>query len=210
MSTAPTLTDAPRGETKCADSLERASFAMHRITSERFERMVEAGILGDKEPIFLWKGRLVEKMTKGVAHFYAVSALYYALVELRPAGYVTFQEQPLRILDDSRPEPDLIVARGGRRDYRGRIPSSRDVALIVEVADSSLAVDAGEVLETYAGQGIPVYWIVNLPNRQIEVHQGPTEPARYRECRHYLPGESVPVVLDGVEVGQVLVDDILP
>jgi Uma2 family endonuclease len=85
--------------------------------------------------------------------------------------------------------------------------------LVVEVADSSVWADSGAVLETYAAQGIQVYWIVNLPKRRVEVYREPTGPAdapSYRACRQFGPGERVPVVLDGREVGEVAVDDFLP
>jgi hypothetical protein len=87
------------------------------------------------------------------------------------------------------------------------------VTLIVEVADSSLPMDAGEVLETYAANAIPIYWIVNIPRRRIEVYSEPSGPAEsptYRASRLYLLGEEVPVVLDGREGGRVAVDAILP
>ena len=49
-----------------------------------------------------------------------------------------------------------------RRDYsRGR-PLAEDVLLVVEVADSSLAFDAGEKADLYAAAGIADYWVVNV------------------------------------------------
>jgi hypothetical protein len=41
----------------------------------------------------------------------------------------------------SGPEPDRCVVRGGIRDYAGRHPEPPDVALIIEVAKSSLDED---------------------------------------------------------------------
>ncbi len=185
----------------------------HRLTVKRYERMVGAGIFGDKSPIFLWHGRLVEKMTKGDPHIFAVLALSKILDRLLPEGWHARPEAPVRVGDDSMPEPDLSVVRGGLRDYLGRKPSVRDTALVIEVADSSLAIDSGDVLRTYAVEGFPVYWIVNIPNRRVEVYGGPSGPSDrpgYRTCRHFGPGERVPVVLDGREVGTVAVDDFLP
>jgi hypothetical protein len=57
--------------------------------------------------------------------------------------------------------------------------------------------------------GVPVYWIVNLIDRVVEVRIKPT-PAGYASCLNYMAGENVPVVVDGVEVGQIAVADILP
>jgi Uma2 family endonuclease len=57
--------------------------------------------------------------------------------------------------------------------------------------------------------GIPVYWIVNLVERQVEVHSSPTADG-YGVVRVYKPVEDVPVILDGVEAARIGVADILP
>lgn len=185
------------------------SFPLHRLTVERYERMVDRGVFGEDEPVFLWHGRLVEKMTKGRRHAYSLIKVAKRLDRLVPDGWFTEQEGPMALSDDSMPEPDLKVIRGVPEDYLERAPAARDVALVVEVADSSLAVDSGEVLEAYAREAIPVYWLVNIPGRRIEVYSSPAG-SRYGEHRNYGPGEEVPVVLDGREVGRIAVDDILP
>ena len=190
-----------------------SQFAPYRLTVDRYEAMVAAGVFGSKEPIFLWKGRLVEKMTKGSRHCVALSLLNRLLSRLEPIGYHVRQEQPIRLRDDSMPEPDLAFARGQIRDFTSQSPTANQVAMLIEIADSSLLDDSGEVLEAYAVGSIPVYWIVNIPDRRVEVHTGPSGPAEspsYGDRRYYGKGEVVPVVLDGKEVGRVAVDDVLP
>jgi hypothetical protein len=64
----------------------------------------------------------------------------------------------------------------------------------------------------YGPAGIPVYWIGSLKARKIEVHarlKRRGAPA-YGEPRVFKPGQSVPVVIEGVEVGQIAVAEILP
>ena len=61
----------------------------------------------------------------------------------------------------------------------------------------------------YGRSGIPVYWIVNLVDRQVEVYTDPG-PSGYALRHDYLSGQQVPVVIDGHQVGQIAVDDILP
>jgi hypothetical protein len=182
------------------------------LTVDRYERMVEAGILNAKDRVFLWKGQLVEKMTKGRPHTVALMRLYDALMPLVAGlGYPEF-EAPIKLLQCgySMPEPDLKVVRGRLEDY-ATTPTTRDVFLVIEVADSSLSYDRGEVLEQYAAEAIPVYWIANTVDRQVEVFTGPTGPgdaAGFAVSKIYRPGERVPVVLDGVEVGQIDVGEI--
>jgi hypothetical protein len=184
------------------------------LTVDRYLRMIEVGILTHKDRVWLWKGRLVEKMTKGRPHTVAMTRLHHALIPLVAGTGDVEQEAPMRLLhrDDTLPEPDLKVIRGRLEDY-ATTPTTRDVFLVIEVADSSLADDQGEILELYAAEAIPVYWIANTVDRQIEVFTGPTGPgdtAGYAVSKIYRPGERVPVVLDGVEVGQIDVGEIFP
>src|SRR5262249_5228395 len=130
-----------------------------RLTVDRYYRMIEAGILGEDDPVFLWKGQLVEAMGKGRPHSTALTTLYRLMVPIVPDGWYVEQEQPMTLGDDGAPEPDLTVIRGTPDDYPDRPPSAQDVALVVEVADTSLAEDRGEVLESYAAQAIPIYWV---------------------------------------------------
>jgi Uma2 family endonuclease len=88
------------------------------------------------------------------------------------------------------------------------MPRAGDLGLIVEVALSSLAQDRGMV-RVYGKASIPIYWIVNRVDRQIEVYSDPQTDG-YATRTDYRSGEYVPVVLDGTIVGQIAVDDILP
>lgn len=204
-----TVTESPESST----ASESRMVPTHRLTVDRYLQMVAAGIFKENEPIFLWNGRLAQKMTIGPDHSNTLILLDAMLSALVPTGWHVRQEQPIRFGEAGLPEPDLSVVRGKVRDYGGRMPTAQDVALVIEVADSSLAYDSGEVLETFAREAIPIYWIVNLPHRRVEVYREPTGPSdwpSYRERRFYGPNERVPVVLDGREVGLIEVSEILP
>jgi hypothetical protein len=185
-----------------------------RLTVDRYVRMAEAGILTKKDRVRLWKGQLVEKMTKGRPHVVTESQLIRVLPRVVPDGWYVEHEAPMALTqrNDTLPEPDFKVVRGRMEDYP-TTPTTRDVPLVIEVADSSLPDDRGEVLELYAAESIPVYGIVNIPDRQIEVYtepSGPSVPAGYGVCTIFRPGDAVPVVLDGIEVGRIPVDAIFP
>jgi Uma2 family endonuclease len=96
------------------------------------------------------------------------------------------------------PEPDLAlvaVARFGE-------PRPDRAFLVIEVADSSLAVDRTDKAEIYAAAGVAEYWIVNIPDRAIEVHTEP-EPLRgaYTRLSPYRMGDKVtPVAFPDVLV----------
>ncbi len=178
----------------------------HRITIERYYRLMNSGVYKEKEPIYLWKGQLVDKMTKNPPHVYSLTKLAALMVRSLPEGWHSRQEQPVELPDDSVPEPDLTVVRGTPEAYSQHHPTPRDVAIVIEVADSSLAEDQGDVLETYAAHQIPVYWIVNIPGQRIEVYSQPTGPVQrpfYRHSDFYGPPDEVPVVIDGRVVARL-------
>jgi Uma2 family endonuclease len=80
--------------------------------------------------------------------------------------------------------------------------------LVVEVADTTLAKDRRRT-RAYGPAGIPIYWIVNLIGRQVEVYSGPSSSG-YSSRIDFLSGQNVPVVIGGVQVGTIAVDAILP
>jgi Uma2 family endonuclease len=185
---------------------------IYRLSVEQYHRMIEAGILDDDTPVELLEGWLVQKMTKHPPHVVAKGLLGDRLRELAPIGWYVDEEAPVTTTE-SEPEPDITVVRGSRRDYAKMHPGPRDAALAAEVADSSLVRDRGLKKRIYARAGIPVYWIVNLVDRRIEVYTGPSGPAEtpdYAQREDYGPEAEVPVVLDGREIGRVAVRDVLP
>lgn len=103
--------------------------------------------------------------------------------------------------------------RGDGRSYLTRHPGPRDVGLLIEVANTSLLRDRRDKARIYARAGIAVYWIVNLEDRQVEVHtqpSGPTAIPAYGAVAVHSPGDAVPLVLEGATVGAIGVDDLLP
>jgi len=94
-----------------------------------------------------------------------------------------------------------------------RLARADDVALLVEASDTTYAKDSGPKLRRYAASRIPVYWIVDLDRRIVEVRTRPYgegKQAGYARCDIYREGDQIPVELDGQQVGQVAVADLLP
>jgi Uma2 family endonuclease len=185
---------------------------IYRLTVAQYLAMAEAGILSEDEPVELLEGWLVEKMTKRPPHMVATGLLLDLFTRLLPDGWFLTLQDPIATLD-SLPEPDGAVVRGARRDYLERRPTGADVAIVVEVSDTSLQQDRGTKKRLYARASISFYWIVNLVDRQIEVYTDPTgtvDEPDYRQSHVYGPPDVIPVVLDGAEVGSVRVQELLP
>jgi len=181
-----------------------------RLSVDQYDQMVENGILPETNRFELINGRIVEKDVKDPQHSTATGCARLAVERLLPAGWHCRQEAPVRIPNRrSEPEPDLSVVRGVLRDYAARHPEPADVALVVEVTRTTAAKDR-RLARVYGSGGIPVYWIVNVPKRQLEVYTDPDPAVGYRSRVDYRPGQDVPVIIDGQEVGRIPVAKLLP
>ena len=95
----------------------------------------------------------------------------------------------LRLGPHDEPEPDVALARATRSYARER-PRADEIALIVEVADTSLAFDLGEKSAKYAGAGIPEYWVVDLQANVVHVLRSPIGD-EYADRRTALAGDTI-------------------
>lgn len=205
---APTQSANPSGATGASAPPIPVS-ELYRFTVNQYERMGEVGILTEDDRVELIDGYLVIKMGKNPPHVWSVDSIEQLFRVLLGTAWCVRRESPVRIPDLNEPEPDLVVARGTRQTYRTRHPEPRDIGLIAEVSDSTYDRDRGKKWDANAKGGIPVYWIVNLTKRRVEVYTDPG-PAGYALRQDYHAGDVVPVVIDGRQLGQVAVDDILP
>ncbi len=183
---------------------------LHRMTVNEYERLAESGILDDPQ-VELINGLLVKKMTKKPRHVSACEPVAGALEALLPEGWYIREQNPLPIPDYDEPEPNIVIARGSRGRYATRHPGPGDVALVVEVADTSLGKDRGEKSLAYGRGGVPVYWIVNLIDNQIEVYSKPDRNSGdYARYVVHAASDSVPLEIENAEAGRVAVSDVLP
>ena len=80
-------------------------------------------------------------------HGYSTKETLKALDSRLPAGWTSRKEEPVRIPEYDEPEPDVAIVRGTDADYRHRIPTAADVALLVEVSETTLSQDRGKKLD---------------------------------------------------------------
>ncbi|MEP0865532.1 Uma2 family endonuclease [Funiculus sociatus GB2-A5] len=182
-----------------------------RLSVEQYHQMIRLGILSDDDPVELLDGWLVYKMPKNPPHRATTKLTRNALEAVIPEGWYVDTQEPIT-LTDSEPEPDVVVVRGNTRDYLDRHPGAADIALIIEVADSTLERDRTSKQRLYARAGIPIYWIINLPEKQIEVYTEPVvaEESIYQRRQDYQLSDEVPVAIAGQIVSRLSVLDLLP
>jgi Uma2 family endonuclease len=159
-----------------------ASFPAERFRPLRraeYDKLIELGAF-QNERIELLDGLLVPMSPIGPPHSSAVQRLTAILVPALIGRATVRIQNPFAALDLSEPEPDVAVVPLG--DYDTAHPDR--ALLIIEVAESSLSTDRGLKCGLYAECGVPEYWIVNLVDRQIEVHTEPANGAYGKVERH--------------------------
>jgi Uma2 family endonuclease len=163
-----------------------------RLSLADYNRMVADGAFDSlgKRRIELIYGELREVTPPGPTHADCVDRIARRSFSNTDAEQVRVRVQnPLEIpAFDSAPEPDIVWLKA--KDYRKRHPQARDVLLLIEVADSSLHEDLGEMATLYAQAGIKDYWVVNIPDLCIEVLRQPKRGC-YNERRAYQVGQTV-------------------
>jgi Uma2 family endonuclease len=177
---------------------------------DEFYRMVDLDLFPDEARVGLWEGRVYLEIVKNHPDSFSWASLNATLFPLLPAGWSLWAECSVTISQDKAPLPDLLILRGNLKEYRTRRPEARDVALLIEVADSSLKIDTGTKLQAYAKSGIPSYWVVNLKDGVIHVYTNPIpSEARYASMTTIGQDGSIPFVLDGVQVAMIPAANIL-
>jgi len=143
-----------------------------RLSIEQYHAIIQAGILTSDDSVELLEGWLVFKRPKNPPHRVTTRLVRTALENILPRGWYVDSQEPIA-LSNSEPEPDIVVVRGDTRQYLDRHPGAEDIALIIEVSDTTLQRDRTVKKRIYARAGISIYWIVNLVEEQVEVYSQP-------------------------------------
>jgi Uma2 family endonuclease len=182
--------------------------SFYRLTVRQFERMMADGTIAEDERVELIEGLLVARPRRSRGEIVAGNKGLRILWRMIPPGWRVAKGVPILMSDWSRPEPDLAVIRGAVEDDDERTATAVETALVVEIAGANLSSDRTDMARVYAAAGIPVYWIVNLAEGQVEVF---SEPGRDGYQSHQVLGraQDVPVVVAGVETAWIAVSDLL-
>jgi Uma2 family endonuclease len=164
-------------------------------TRKEYDELIQSGFFEEDEPIELVGGQLIVAEPKGSPHSTAIALTAEALRAAFGRGWLVRVQDPVALDDESEPEPDIAVVPGLPRDYLAEHPARP--ALLVEVAESSLAFDRRHKGSLYARAGVADYWIVNLVDGMLEVYRGPALDRsaeygwRYLDVQTLRPGATV-------------------
>ncbi len=177
------------------------------FSAEDYQLLGRVGILHEDDRVELIEGEVVLMSPIGSKHAACVSILSYLFIDRVEGRAIASTQNPIRLGDDSEPQPDIALLRPRDDFYAEAHPTPDDILLLVEVADSSLERDRKKSMDLYAKHGIPEVWIENLSDDCVERFRNPTESG-YSDVRIFSRGERIsPALLPGVELE---VDGMLP
>lgn len=166
-----------------------------RFTIAEYHRLAELGFLGEDDRVELIRGEIFQMAAKGKPHSTVSRRLLRELSKLLSDRATLQNQEPITLSPDSEPEPDFAILRNRSDDYLPAHPSSKDVLLVIEIADSSLKYDREVKLPLYAEAGISDYWIFNIVENCLESYSQPYQGLQnkfgYRHKLIYLTHELI-------------------
>lgn len=175
------------------------------LTADEVLEMVEAGILGEHEPVELLDGELVVMSPQEAPHRTLTIVLRRKLEGVYGGRAHIQDHSSFRAGRHSLPEPDVAVVRGAPEAFWRALAQGPDIILIVEIAYKKRAPDRRKAA-IYAKAGVPVYWVVDNRRRTVTVYEHPTAEG-YRTTRTL--GEDQPIAVPESDVTW-RVADVLP
>ncbi len=190
------------------------------ITVEQLQQMLDSGIFHDGDPIELIDGLLVwkDRSARGEnikshhpGHALLIKLLQRLLTLPCESACCHVQIQlPVTLNTINAPEPDVAIVRRSEEDYADRHPGPADLPLVIEVALSSLSIDRTTKQRLYATAGIPQYWLVNIPDSQVEVYEQPDMASgEYAQKTVYGPGQTIAWVMSPTQTLEINVTELM-
>lgn len=165
----------------------------YRWTVAEYEHLWKLGVFTPEDRVELLEGEIVHKEMANPEHAAPIDELVEFFTLASAGRWRVRCQHDVRLPDQaSEPQPDLALVRRRPEGYRTQHPGPDDIFLLVEVSNTSQAVDRGRKLAIYARAGVKEYWIVNVPERTVEVYREP-QPATgaFRHAETVRPGATL-------------------
>ena len=161
-----------------------------KFTVGQYHQMIESGILTDRDRVELLQGEIIEMSPVGRQHAACVDRLNELFVMRLSSRAIVRVQSPIRLSDNSEPQPDLAILK--RRDdfYVNGHPKPKDIFTIVEVSDTTVEYDRTVKVPLYAQNGVTEVWILDLNAQRIEVYRSPSDSG-YQQVQTLIRGQSI-------------------
>ena len=108
-----------------------------RISVDRYQKMVAAGVLTERDRIELIDGEMINRAPIGPKHAALTARLTKLFVLAVSDTAIVSPGGPVNLGVFSEPQPDVLLLRPRGDYYAGKIPEASDVLLLIEISDST-------------------------------------------------------------------------
>lgn len=144
------------------------TLSTYKWSIEEWHKLVNSGLLEGKA-VELLEGEIIEVSPEGVEHSYTNNSIVKYLRSILTNLADVRESHPIT-LDNSEPEPDVAVVRLPETIYRHHHPYPQDIYWLIEISSHTLKKDLEQKTITYARNGIPEYWVIDLVNKKLITH----------------------------------------
>ena len=169
----------------------------YKWSIEEWHKLVNTGLLEGKSVEFL-EGEIIEVSPEGIEHSYTNRSVVKYLMKLFEQKAEIIQAQPIT-LDNSEPEPDITIARLPESIYRNHHPYPQDIYWLIEISNQTLRKDLKQKIVTYARNGIPEYWVIDLVNKKLIIHTQ-IQNESYSKVTEYATGTVVSLAFPNISI----------
>lgn len=169
----------------------------YKWSIDEWHQLVDSGFLEGK-PVEFLEGEIIEVSPEGIEHSYTNRSVVKYLRQLLNKKAEIIQAQPIT-LDNSEPEPDIAVVKLPENTYKSRHPYPQDVYWLIEISNRTLKKDLNQKIITYARNGIPEYWVIDLVNKKLIVHTQ-VNNNNYALVNEYTSGNISPLAFPDVAI----------
>jgi len=114
----------------------------------------------------LIEGEILEMSPIGWRHSACTDRANMLFAPLLQGKVIVRIQGPVRLSDNTKPHPDVILLNPRDDFYASGGPVTQDALLVIEVAESSIRYDRGPKLAVYAKYGVRELWMrISTPTR---------------------------------------------
>jgi len=176
------------------------------VNVDEYYKMAEVGILKPTDHVELIYGEIYEMSPIGSKHASVVKSLARLFNKLFENEYTIGIQDPVRLNQESEPEPDISILKYRDDYYANAHPVPNDILAIIEVADSTIKYDKKVKAPLYAYHSIPVYWIIDIENGVIEVLTNPIGD-KYDDKKVYHSGDELILIEKKIEFNEIFISN---
>jgi Uma2 family endonuclease len=162
-----------QGEARWQSRRMSADVFLHQFTADEYHRMAGSGAFAPDARVELWDGKIIDMFPIGPFHSGTVTRLNHIFERANRDRWITSIQNPIRLSPHYEPQPDLVLLKPREDFYTEKTAVADEVLLLVEVCESSILVDREEKVPAYASAGIPETWLINVPEKKVEVFRDP-------------------------------------